>query len=75
VFTPFGLDTKTFDMEIFNRWGASLYRTKDITKGWNGTIQNKGTETLKSDVYSYKMRYQNMEGVVYNKTGLVNLIK
>ena len=49
MFTPYGLDAKTFDMEIFDRWGASLYHTRDVTRGWNGTLQNKGGDKLKED--------------------------
>jgi gliding motility-associated-like protein len=75
VFTPYGLDAKTFEMEIFNRWGASLYRSKDVTKGWNGTIQNKGAEPLKEEVYVYKIKYKDMNGVVYNKLGYVTLLR
>ena len=75
VFTPFGLDAKTFDMEIFDRWGVSLYRTKDVTKGWNGSIQNKGIEPLKQEVYVYKLKYKDMNGVIYNKLGYLSLVK
>jgi len=75
VFTPYGLDAKTFEMEIFNRWGASLYRSKDVSKGWNGTIQNKGAEPLKEEVYVYKIKYKDMNGVVYNKLGYVTLLR
>jgi len=75
VFTPYGLDAKTFEMEIFDRWGSSLYRTKDVTKGWNGTIQNKGAEPLKEEVYVYKMKYKDLNGVIYNKLGYVTLMR
>jgi gliding motility-associated-like protein len=75
VFTPYGLDAKTFEMEIFDRWGASLYQTKDVTKGWNGSIQNKGTEPLKEEVFVYKIKYKDMNGIIYNKLGYVTLVK
>ncbi|MES2681264.1 MAG: gliding motility-associated C-terminal domain-containing protein, partial [Bacteroidota bacterium] len=64
-----------FEMEIFNRWGASLYRSKDVNKGWNGTIQNKGTEPLKEEVYVYKIKYKDLSGNVYNRLGHVTLLR
>lgn len=27
-----------FEMIIFNRWGDELYRTNDINRGWNGSV-------------------------------------
>ena len=62
-------------MEIFDRWGKSLYHTKDVTKGWNGTIQNKGTDLMKTDVYVYKIKYKDMDGVIYNKLGHVSVMR
>jgi gliding motility-associated-like protein len=74
VFSPYGLDSKTYEMEIFDRWGHSLFHTTDVTKGWDGSMQNKG-EPLKEEVYVYKIKYKDSEGNVYNKMGHVSLIK
>jgi gliding motility-associated-like protein len=74
VFSPFGLDLKVYDLEIFDRWGLSLFKTKDYTVGWNGFA--KGTEDpLKQDVYVYKIRFKDAEGKIYNKTGHVSLLR
>lgn len=72
VFSPFGLDPKTYEMEIFDRWGKSLFQTKDINKGWNGL--NKGGEAVKEDSYVYRIRYKDLEGRVYSKVGNVTLV-
>jgi len=74
VFTPYGLDLKSFDMEIFDRWGHTLFRTRDITKGWDGSLNNKG-EPLKEEVYIYKIRYKDLDGNIYSKMGHVSLVK
>jgi len=74
-FSPEGLDTKSFEMEIFDRWGHSLFYTKDILgKGWDGSVQNKG-EALKEEVYVYRIKYKDMEGNTYSKMGHVSLVK
>lgn len=74
VFSSYGLDTKSFEMEIFDRWGHVLYHTKDVTKGWDGSLQNKG-EPLKEEVYIYRIKYKDLDGNSYSKMGHVSLVK
>jgi gliding motility-associated-like protein len=75
TFSPYGLDTRTFAMEIFDRWGVLIYQTKDYNMGWNGTMNNKGTDALKQEVYIYKIKFKDLEGRVYNKMGHVTLLR
>jgi gliding motility-associated-like protein len=74
VFSTYGLDAKSFEMEIFDRWGHSLFRTKDINKGWDGTVNGKG-ERVKEETYVYKIKYKDMDGNLYNKIGHLSLIR
>ena len=74
VFSPFGLDVRTYQMEVFDRWGHSLFSTKDYTKGWDGTISNNGENSLKEDSYIYKIRYKDLDGRIYDKTGVLSLL-
>jgi|GEM_PF-453242 len=75
TFSKEGLDTRSFEMEIFDRWGHSLFHTKDaLSKGWDGSVQNKG-EALKEEVYVYRIKYKDMDGNAYNKMGHVSLVK
>ncbi len=75
IFSPYGLDLKTYEMEVFDRWGHSLFHTKDYTIGWNGTVKNGGTEPLKEDVYVWKLKFKDVDGKIHNKTGHVTLMK
>lgn len=75
VFSPFGLDQKSFVMEIFDRWGHQLFSTKDLNKGWDGTIQNKQEEIAKDGSYIYKIKYKDLEGNLYFKNGNVTLLR
>jgi gliding motility-associated-like protein len=74
VFSNYGIDNKTFDMEILDRWGSLLYKTTDPTRGWNGSVQNSG-EQLKNDVYVYRIKYKDLEGRIYSKIGYLSLMK
>ncbi len=55
VFNVKGLGFKTegFSMELFDRWGHSMFVSKDVTKGWDGTV--KGI-MAQDGVYIYKIR-------------------
>ncbi len=75
VFSPYGLDYKTYSMEIYDRWGHEVFRSTDVTKGWNGGIQNKEDVFAKEDSYVYKLKYKDLDGRVYSKTGYVVLLR
>ncbi len=75
IFSPYGLDLKTYSLEIFDRWGEQLFSTKDYTVGWDGSKNNGGEDALKQEVYVYKIRYKDMEGTIHNKMGHVTLMK
>jgi gliding motility-associated-like protein len=68
-----GLRADGFTMEIFDRWGALIYSTKDILKGWDGTA--KGLP-VKNDVYVYKVRVIGANGEGRQEyIGHVNVVK
>lgn len=48
-----GFLTETFDLAIYDRWGALVYKTNDVSKGWDGTIKGKAA---KQDIYIYKIK-------------------
>ncbi|MGZ4089568.1 MAG: PKD domain-containing protein, partial [Bacteroidia bacterium] len=74
VFSPYGLDPKVYELEIFDRWGHSMFHTKDYTVGWDGTTKGS-SEPLKEDTYVYKIKFKDSDGKIHNKTGHVTLLK
>jgi gliding motility-associated-like protein len=54
-----GFKVESFVLEIFDRWGHSIYSTKDVAKGWDGTA--KGTASMEG-VYIYKVRVVGANG-------------
>jgi len=54
-----GMKAEGFSMEIYDRWGTMVYSTKDINKGWDGTV--KGI-TSENGVYVYKIKAQDSKG-------------
>ncbi len=68
-----GLLYENFTCEIFDRWGSLVYFSKDISKGWDGSI--KGV-IASEGVYTYKVKVVS----AYSKNrkeflGHVNLMK
>lgn len=41
--------------EVYNRWGAQVYRTKDLNQGWDGKYQGQEAEMA---TYFYLVRYK-----------------
>jgi gliding motility-associated-like protein len=74
IFTPYGLNEKSFEMEIFDRWGHLVYRTTDVSRGWDGTFQNKGDTPLKEGVYVFRIRFRDLEGKAHQKSGTVSML-
>ncbi|MBA3663118.1 MAG: gliding motility-associated C-terminal domain-containing protein [Bacteroidetes bacterium] len=74
VFSPYGLDLKVYDLEVFDRWGHSLFHTKDFMTGWDGTVKGSA-DGIKEDNYIYKIKYKDVDGKIHNKTGHVTLMK
>ena len=74
VFSPYGLDTKSYELSIYDRWGHVIYTTKDHTKGWDGTLNNKSDIVLKQDTYNFFLKFKDLEGKVYNKSGSFTLM-
>lgn len=68
-----GVGIAEITMEIFNRWGESIYVTNSLT-GWPGTI-GSSTTIAKQDVYVYKIKLLDAVGEYHDFYGHVNLIR
>ena len=71
---PTGVDFSTFNLVIFDRWGEQIYKTTDVNQFWNGSKNNSG-ETLKQDIYVYKITFKDEKKKSYEKVGHVTLLR
>jgi gliding motility-associated-like protein len=74
VFTPFGLDSKSYELEIFDRWGKLLFKSNDPNKGWDGSQDNTGINSIKQDSFVFKLKFKDANGKAYEKTGSIMLL-
>jgi gliding motility-associated-like protein len=83
VFTPNGdgindvFDFSTaaaegFDLEVYSRWGISLFRSADPAQGWNGTFNGSAAE---EGVYYWRLRTTDCFGNAEDRSGFVTLMR
>lgn len=74
IFRPKGqfFDFSQYEMIIYNRWGEQIYSTRDINKGWDGTVD--GTDATAGS-YVYMIRYIDASGKQHRKKGTLTLIR
>jgi large repetitive protein len=76
VFMPtgVGIDPAHFEMTIFDRWGNQIFKTTDVTKGWDGKA-NGGSKVAQIDVYVWKIKTKDYSGQNHNYVGHVTIVK
>jgi len=69
------IDVNQFSFSIYNRWGALVYYTNDITNGWDGTCEG---ELCPFGAYVYKVSYNgstSLNSTPEIKMGTVMLVR
>lgn len=74
MFTGMGIGIAKYEMYIFDRWGASIYYTDDIKKGWDGKVQGKSKE-VQQDTYVWKVKLVDVLGKKHSYVGHVSIVK
>ena len=71
-----GIDTTTYNMWIFDRWGLMIYYTQDLNTTWNGCMHgDSGKPILQEDVYVWKVKFNDIFGTQHEYHGTVTLVK
>ncbi|MEO8148959.1 MAG: gliding motility-associated C-terminal domain-containing protein [Bacteroidia bacterium] len=82
-FTPDGLNAtfhpymiyilkESFQMQVFNRWGQTIFESNDPDKGWDGTFDGQPSPL---GVYVYHVKVKGANGKILEKRGTVTLIR
>ena len=73
-FIPKGIkiDTPTFYMDIYDRWGQLIFSTNDFFKGWDGKINNN---IAPLGVYVWKINFKEESGKRHSYKGDVTLLR
>ena len=60
-----------FDLEIYNRWGESVFNSKNENDLWDGTYENN---VVPQGSYFYKIEFVGIDFEKYEKTGQINVL-
>jgi gliding motility-associated-like protein len=87
VFTPNGdgvnddfrflsieLKPDEYDWNIFNRWGQSVFHTKNYLDAWNGGAHNQ-TDVLPDGNYYYQLKLRYCGDIQVNKSGSIKIVR
>ena len=64
---------KSYQMEIYNRWGQLVWETDVVSEGWNGRY--KDNKDVQLGVYNWKIRYTDNVGVTRMLVGHVTTMR
>lgn len=63
---------KEFKMEIFDRWGNTVFSTTDVNESWDGT---RSGEPVQEGAYGYKLVGRSYKDKVVERTGFIQVIR
>lgn len=63
---------RTFQMQIFNRWGQEIFHSNDVKDQWNGKFKDV---QMPPDVYTFAINIIDAEGRPYEINGTIQLIR
>ena len=73
-FVATGKGIVDFEMTISDRWGNTVFESKDINEGWKGVQIDQSTPSLVGN-YVYKVKAKDKYDKIIEKTGMISLIK
>ena len=73
IFNIYGIaEAKTYELEIYNRWGELIFRSIDKTKGWDGIYNDVPAPV---GVYAYRYNIVMNDGKPYKGKGSLTLLR
>ena len=72
LFRAYGTNIRDYDLQIFTRWGERIFRTHNMTEGWDGT--SRGIR-LPQGTYAYACAYTTSANEKKRIYGTVTLIR
>ena len=74
LFKVVGLNLRSFEIWVFDRWGNEVYHSQNIQEGWDGG-DPKSKFYAPSGTYLYRISARFKDGQEYKKSGFVNLLR
>ena len=71
TFGAYSEGVKDFTLQVYDRWGAMIFESNDISKRWDGMYKG---QIAQQGSYVYKIQAKAINGRILTKKGTVNLI-
>jgi gliding motility-associated-like protein len=71
LFLISGVNIKTFNIQIYNRWGELMFMSESIYKSWDGTFANN---KVQEGSYYYQIEVEGNDGKIFKKGGVIKTI-
>jgi len=65
-------EVQSYEMRIYNRWGQLVFETNNVEEGWDGTFNGSKAP---AGAYNYVVRYEDQNGMLVEKAGMVVLVR
>ena len=72
VLLVYGNYIASIQLRIFNQWGQLIFRSDNISTGWNGMYKGQQQPV---GVYAYTLKAVRQDGTIVTKKGSINLIR
>ena len=75
-FTGYGTYIKDFHLLVFDRWGALIFESNDVNRGWDGKVSG-GASGMKvqEDVYLWKVDVSSVYNKQFHLVGRVTVVR
>ena len=74
IFYVYAYGVNNFLMNIYSRWGALLFESDNMKKGWDGRKQGE-SEICPIGTYVYYIEIENIYGEIFKFEGQIMLIR
>lgn len=68
-------DPKEYKLSIYDRNGKLVFLTDNFKTGWDGRINNGGAESVREDIYIWRIEMKNAKGDKEQLMGSLTLLK
>jgi gliding motility-associated-like protein len=73
-FLSIELKPEEYEWNIFNRWGQSVFHTKNYLEAWNGGAHNQSAP-LPDGNYYYQLKLRYCGDIQVNKSGFIKIVR
>jgi len=74
VWIPVGLNISEYEIQVFNRWGESVWRSTQLGEAWSGS-DNFGEYYVPDGIYGYIVKAISVKGLPITKFGNVLILR